>query len=131
LFDALLCCQGCAESGKGTLERLTAVIAAGWQDPANGLVLPWSPRLSPQSPHSVWHVLRREGVAEEDMVRVVATLIERHGVVRIRFHNPTQRRKLGCARLSVGFPMTCGSSAQSGQRGAGSVSTTATAAANQ
>ena len=25
LFDALLCCQGCAESGKGTLERARGV----------------------------------------------------------------------------------------------------------
>jgi hypothetical protein len=40
------------------LDRITAAIAAGWQDPDSGLVLPGSPRLAPHVPCSVRHLLR-------------------------------------------------------------------------
>jgi hypothetical protein len=67
------------------LGRLTTSSAAGLQDPESGLVLPWSPRLAPGMPCSVWYAERQEGVAEEDAVGMLAALCDRKGVVRVRF----------------------------------------------
>jgi len=85
------------------LERVTVAIATGWH-PDSGMVLPFSPRLAPGQPTSVWHVLHGAGVAEQDMVAVLAALCERHGVTRARFYNATIRQRAAGGLQHAGRP---------------------------
>jgi hypothetical protein len=74
--------------------RLVAAIGAGYRENGVGPVVPWAGKLEENLPRSVIHLLRREGIVEEDFAGVRRRLHERHGIVPIQFPDPERPWRL-------------------------------------